>query len=151
MTEVQKTALQGKSLLLYDGLCGLCNRVVLFLLKRDHSGRLLYAPMRSRLGREMLAKYGQTPEKLESVALILHANTPEEKFLHHSTAVAHALLLLGGLWAFTGRMLLVFPNFLRDAGYGFISRIRYRIFGKYDQCPLPTAEQRARFLALDEC
>jgi predicted DCC family thiol-disulfide oxidoreductase YuxK len=123
----------------FDGVCGFCNFWVDFLLARDRKGRLRFAPLQGETARALLSP--TDVEQLHSLVLW----TPQSA-CRKSTAVAQILRSIGGWWAVCGTMLRVIPPPLRDFGYDFVARRRYRIFGKKDACRMPTPEERARFL-----
>jgi predicted DCC family thiol-disulfide oxidoreductase YuxK len=147
MTDAERSAIEGRGLLLYDGVCALCNGAVVFLMKRDTLDRLRYAPLQSSLGREVLARFGIRTFP-DGVVLVTGALTASERIYQRSEAVVAALEFLGSPWPAAGRILSLIPRNLRDWGYGIIARLRYRIFGRYDTCPLPSAEQRGRLLGM---
>jgi predicted DCC family thiol-disulfide oxidoreductase YuxK len=155
MTDTDRNAIQGRALLLYDGVCAVCNGVVQFLMKRDRLDRFRYAPLQSGLGREVLARLN-IHEFPDGVMLLTDALTPGEHLYQRSDAVAAGLELLGGpagsggLWRLVGRALRLLPRPLRDWGYGIVARFRYRLFGRYDTCPIPPPEQRNRLLGVYE-
>ena len=149
MTEVERNAIDGRALLLYDGVCALCNGVVQFLMTRDRLDRFRYAPLQSDLGREVLARFGIYAFP-DGVMLLTYALTPAERLYQRSDAVAVALELLGRSWRLVGRVLKLLPRALRDWGYGVVARFRYRVFGRYDTCPIPAQEQRSRQLGVHE-
>jgi predicted DCC family thiol-disulfide oxidoreductase YuxK len=149
MTEAERDAIEGRALLLYDGVCALCNGVVKFLLKHDSRDRFRYTPLQSGLGREVLARF-DIHTFPDGVMLVTDALTPKEHLYRRSDAVAVALQLLGGVWRVLGRLLGLVPRPLRDWGYGIVARFRYRLFGRYDTCPLPPPEQRSRLLGVYE-
>jgi predicted DCC family thiol-disulfide oxidoreductase YuxK len=149
MTSAERNAIEGRALLLYDGVCALCNGVVHLLMKHDRLDRFRYAPLESNLGREMLARFGIRTFP-DGVVLVTDALTPEERVYHRSDAVAASLQRLEPPWRLAGKMLAMLPRPLRDWGYGVVARFRYRIFGRYDTCPLPTPEQRDRLLGVQD-
>lgn len=149
MTETERNAIEGRALLLYDGVCALCNGVVHFLLKRDRLDRFRYAPLQSDLGREVLARF-DIHTFPDGVMLLTDALTPSEHLYQRSDAVAASLQLLGASWRLTGKSLALVPRPLRDWGYGVVARFRYRLFGRYDTCPVPPPEQRSRLLGVYE-
>jgi predicted DCC family thiol-disulfide oxidoreductase YuxK len=150
MTEAESNAIRGRALLLYDGVCALCNGVVKFLMKRDKLDRFRYAPLQSDLGREVLARFGIDVFP-DGVVLMADALTPGERLYQRSDAVAEAMELLAtGWWRFAGRTLRLVPRRLRDWVYGIVARFRYRVFGRYDTCPIPPPEQRGRLLGVYE-
>jgi len=145
MTELERNAIQGRALLLYDGVCALCNGVVQFLIKRDRLDRFRFAPLQSGLGREVLARF-DIHFFPEGVMLLTDSLTPSEHLYQRSDAVAEALQRLSAPWRLAGRALRLVPGPLRDWGYGIVARFRYRLFGRYDTCPIPPPEQRGRLL-----
>jgi predicted DCC family thiol-disulfide oxidoreductase YuxK len=150
MTDVERNAMEGRALLLYDGVCALCNGVVQFLMKRDRLDRFRYAPLQSGLGREVLARF-DIHEFPDGVMLLSDVLTPGERLYQRSDAVALALERLGSRWwGLVGRMLRLVPHGLRDWCYGIVARFRYRVFGRYDTCPVPSPEQRGRLLGVYE-
>jgi predicted DCC family thiol-disulfide oxidoreductase YuxK len=132
-------------ILLYDGVCGLCNRFVQFILRRD-GGEFRFAPLQSPFAAPILARHGANPANLDTVYVVLHYNENDEALLDRSDAVVFVLRQIGGGWELVGRVLAVTPRRLRDWGYRIVARHRYRIFGRFDACPAPTPETRARFL-----
>jgi predicted DCC family thiol-disulfide oxidoreductase YuxK len=149
MTEPEHIEIEGRALLLYDGVCALCNGVVQFFLKHDKLEKLRYAPLQSPLGREMLAHF-QINTLPDGVILVTDALTRRERLYHRSDAVAAALQLLPGTWRLVGRSLSLIPRRMRDFAYGIIARMRYRLFGRYTTCPIPPANQRSRLLGVYE-
>jgi predicted DCC family thiol-disulfide oxidoreductase YuxK len=149
MNEVERKAIEGRALLLYDGVCALCNGVVKFLMKRDRGDRFRFAPLQSELGREMLARF-DIHTFPDGVVLITGALTPAERIYRRSDAVQESLRQLDEPWKQMGKALNVLPRFLREWGYSVIARYRYRLFGRYNACPVPSPEQRSRLLGVYE-
>jgi len=151
MTQTEQSAIEGRGLLLYDGVCALCNGVVQFLLNRDGRGVLRFAPLQSSLGRETLGRFH--PQSVpDGVVLVADALTARERIYYRSDAVAAALEMLPSPWRLVGRVLRLVPRSLREFGYGVVARIRYRLFGRYDVCPLPPPGMRDRLLgANNDC
>jgi len=127
-------------LLLFDGVCNLCDGAVQFLLKRDRRGLIHFASIQSDLGSELYRQHGLDPERPNTMLLI----TPKGVF-HQSDAALEIAGLLGGVWRLA-RIFKFLPRSVRDSMYLFIADHRYRWFGKKDQCLLPRPEWRARFL-----
>lgn len=130
-------------LLLYDGLCPLCNGAVRFILRHDRRGAVRFAPLESAAGREARRRHG-VPDDADSLVLLVDGIDGTQRALLRSDAVLALLDVIGGLWS----VLLLFrvaPRPFRDALYSFIARRRYRWFGRYDACPLPPTEHRSRF------
>ncbi len=132
-------------ILLFDGVCGLCNGLVKFVLKRDRTGRIRFAPLQGKAAAEILARHGKDPRDLDTVYLVLDPFTPQERLLVKGRAICTLLQRLGGVWTIPalGRFL---PRALVDFFYDVVAKNRYRWFGKLEACPVPTKEQLARFL-----
>ena len=133
-------------ILLYDGVCGLCNRSVQFILRRDRKAIFRFASLQNPFAQTILARHGADPADLDTVYLVVNYNQPDEALLARSDAVADVLRRLGGVWSVFAAALRLVPRPLRHWGYSLVARNRYRIFGHYDTCPLPTPETRSRFL-----
>ena len=132
-------------IILYDGVCGLCNRLTRFVLARDRPGRFRFAALQSAFASEILARHGRDPRDLDTLYLVIAHGRPEERLLQKSDAALWILRELGGPWRAAGALRVV-PRWVRDLGYDLVARIRYRLFGRYDSCPLPEPRHRARFL-----
>jgi predicted DCC family thiol-disulfide oxidoreductase YuxK len=138
------------ALMLYDGLCGFCNWSVRWVIKRDRHDRFRFAPLQSALAEVVFARHGIDPQAMlaaNTVYLVLGYDLPGEQLLCRSDVTVQVLRLLGGGWELVGRLLGAVPRFMRDGVYGLIARIRFRIAGRYDSCPLPSVAERAKFLA----
>lgn len=127
-------------LLLFDGICHLCDASVRFIVKRDPQGKIEFAPIQSALGSQLYAQHGLDPAAPNAMLFL----TPRGAF-KASDAALEIARTLGGVW----KLALIFkllPRALRDAAYYFIARNRYRWFGKDESCMIPTAELKARML-----
>lgn len=133
-------------ILLYDGVCGLCNRLVQFVIKRDARDHFRFASLQSDFAARILQRHGLDPRDLDTVYLITDYDQPGQRLAARSDAVIAVLRQLGEFWCAMGLLLQVLPPWLRDWGYGLVARIRYRKFGKYDTCPLPEEKQGHKFL-----
>jgi len=133
-------------IILYDGVCGLCNRLVQFLLKHDKQGRLRFASLQSDFAAKVLHRHGIDPKDLDTLHVIENYEQPGERVLQRSNAILRASRELGGFWSVSAVAASVIPRALRDVVYRFVARNRYRVFGKYDTCMLPEPNQRSRFL-----
>jgi predicted DCC family thiol-disulfide oxidoreductase YuxK len=131
--------------LLYDGVCGLCNRLVQFVLKHDTHARFRFASLQSDYAIRILQRHGLDPQDLNTLYVV---EEPGERLTARSDAVIFSLHELGGFWRAVSIALRIFPKLLRDWGYGAIARHRYRIFGKYQSCPLPERKYEDRFLGM---
>lgn len=137
-------------ILLYDGVCGLCNRFVQFILRRDRDGIFRFASLQSALAAHILARHNTSPADLDTVYVVVNSDPqrPPQLLLSRSDAVLFVLKQLGALWRSVAFLLQLLPKFARDLAYNAIARHRYRIFGKYESCALPSAQDRSRFLDL---
>ncbi len=127
-------------ILLFDGVCNLCNGFVQFVIKRDHAGKFKFAALQSNAGREQLKRFGLPEKYMESFIYIRG-----DKYFRKSTAVLNMLKDLGGGWRLTSGFIII-PAFIRDFFYDIVSKTRYKIFGKRDACMIPTADLQKRFL-----
>lgn len=134
------------SVVFYDGVCGLCNRLVRFLLRRDRHGRLLFAPLQGELARSALAEHRADPSDLDTVYVLAHRNSPSQRVLSRSQAVLYALEQLGGGWRLAAKAAGLVPAPLADLLYRVVAKTRYRVFGQMTSCPVPPLEWRDRFL-----
>ena len=129
----------------YDGVCGLCNRLVRFLLKRDRHDRLRFASLQSEFAASLLKRHGLDSRDLDTVYLVLDYKQSSERVLARSDAILYLLRQLGGVWGIAG-LGRVLPKWVRDGVYKIIAGNRYRVFGKYDTCLLPEEKHRHKFL-----
>lgn len=132
--------------LLYDGVCALCNRLVKFVLKRDAQGQFHFASLQSRYAAEVLRRHGLDPQDLDTFYIVLEPGGEGERVLPRSEAGLEVLRRLGGGWRVGSALARIFPRCVRDFVYNRIARNRYQVFGKYEVCPLPPPEVRGRFI-----
>jgi predicted DCC family thiol-disulfide oxidoreductase YuxK len=133
-------------IVLYDGVCALCNWLVQFVIKRDPEDRIRFASLQSGFAANILTRHNADLSDFDTMYTVLNHSQPDEKLAARSDAAIAILLELGGIWRALGGTLRVLPEWLRDWGYGRIARDRYRIFGKYDQCLMPEERYRHKFL-----
>lgn len=133
-------------IVLYDGVCGLCNRSVQFLLKHDKAGRFRFASLQSDFAGKVLGRHGLDPKDLDTVHVVVNYDQPDEHVLQRSDAVLRAGRELGGIWGASASIAKVIPRAIRDVVYRYVATNRYRMFGKYETCMLPDPSQRSRFL-----
>ena len=138
----RNTSTQNKSaragVVFFDGVCGLCNRVVDFLIKKDHNDFFRYAPLQGETAKELLSQSVLT--NIDTI-IYLEGNRIYEK----SDAAILILFRLGGFWK-TAAALKIIPRFIRDSVYDYIAKKRYGWFGKRESCRMPTAEDREKIL-----
>src|SRR6266576_3234595 len=130
---------------LYDGVCGLCNRLVQFILRRDHADQFRFASLQSPLAAEILQRHAIAPD-LSTVYVVLDYQRPSEHLLARSSAILFVLQELRQPWPLLGKVGYLVPRFCGDSLYDRIASNRYRTWGKYDTCPLPDPNQRHKFL-----
>lgn len=133
---------QDHPLILYDGVCGLCNRSVQFVIKRDPQAHFRFAPLQSDLAKQLLANDPASAANGDLASVIL---IESGKIYHRSTAALRIAAHLNAAWPLLSALRLI-PRPLRDAAYNFIAQHRYQWFGKQETCQLPTPAQQNRFL-----
>ncbi len=126
-----------EKIVFFDGVCGLCNRFIDFLLRYDSRKKLYFAPLQ---GHTAAKKLTLESEELESIVFF-----NGEQFYLRSRAVLEILWELNGIWR-VFYIFIMIPSFIRDAIYDFVARNRYKIFGQRDSCRLPNQEEIAHFL-----
>ncbi len=129
-------------ILLYDGVCGFCNKSVQRVLALDKKGTMKFAPLQSKYAEEVIARHNL--KNIDSVVYVDKSSATERVFIRSDAALQIASYL-GGVW----KLLLAFymiPRPIRDFCYDLFAKHRYRFFGKYDSCMLPPPEIRSRFL-----
>jgi predicted DCC family thiol-disulfide oxidoreductase YuxK len=134
-----------KAIVLYDGVCGLCNRAVQFLLKRDRHDRLQFASLQSDVAARVLQRHGMDPKSLDTVYAVLNYGEPNETLLAKGDAFLFFTKVIGGIWS-VARVGRIIPRRIRNWLYDFIARHRYQVFGKSESCMLPDPKQRHKFL-----
>jgi predicted DCC family thiol-disulfide oxidoreductase YuxK len=144
-----------RMLVIFDGHCGYCNRAVRWFLRRDRDDSLRFVASESPTVAEFLTRHGisETDRGLGSstispstILVVRHPGRADEQVLVRSEA---ALAMLGALpspWPAVAAVMKVIPRPVRDLGYRLVARYRYRIWGRLETCPIPTAEERSRFL-----
>ncbi|MCP3101108.1 thiol-disulfide oxidoreductase DCC family protein [Myxococcus sp. K15C18031901] len=130
-----------KPVVLFDGVCNLCNGAVNFIIDRDPGAHIRFAALQSEQAAALLAPLGRVPE-MDPQSFIL---VEDGRVYERSTAALRVVRRLSGAWKLLYAFMLV-PRPLRDVVYGLIARNRYRLFGKAEACRMPTPELRARFL-----
>lgn len=130
-------------ILLYDGVCGLCNRLVQFTLRHDHHDVFRFASLQSAFAQELLQRHSACTADLHTFYVV--APQPAEHLVARSDAVTFVLQNLGGRWAVVAAFGRILPRSLRDTLYNLIARNRYKLFGKFDTCPLPDPRHRHKF------
>jgi len=132
-----------KQLILFDGVCNLCNSSVLYVIKRDKKNKFIFAPLQSDIGKEVIREFNIDSNKTDSILLY----KPETNALKHkSSAAIHIAKYLG----FPSNLMIVFfivPTFIRNWVYDYVAKNRYKWYGKKDACMIPTPELQSKFIA----
>ena len=129
-----------RAVIVFDGVCVLCNGWVHFLLRHDRQGRYRFAAMQSPGGRALLAGHGLDPDDPASFLLV-----DAQRAWTDTEAIVRVVSGLGGFWRAV-RLVLLLPRPVRDRIYRLVARNRYRWFGRREACLVPAAEQRGRFV-----
>lgn len=131
--------------LLYDGVCAVCNKTVQTILKHDRQGTMRFAALQSDYGRRALERHTEFKDTDSVILLEATHEDGEEHAYARSTAALKVASYLGGIWK-VFLIAYILPRPFRDALYDFVARNRYRIFGRHESCMLPPPNSRARFL-----
>ena len=131
-----------KNIILFDGICNMCNAVVLTLIKFDKKGIFLFCPLQSEFGEKISKKIQINSLKMDSIILF----TSNTSYYKKSTAALKIMNLLGGFWKIT-TIFIIFPETFRNYIYDFIAKNRYKWFGKREVCMLPSDQIKDRFLS----
>jgi predicted DCC family thiol-disulfide oxidoreductase YuxK len=130
--------------LLYDGVCGVCNGAVRTILRFDRHGTLRFAALDSDFARDIIARHPRLAG-LDSVVFVRDPGGPTETVSTESAALLQVADYLGGYWKLATAARVI-PAFVRDRLYAAFAAVRYHVGGKYDSCPIPSPEVRGRFL-----
>ncbi len=131
-----------KTIVLFDGVCKLCNSTVRFIIRNDQAERFQFAAQQSVAGQKLLAQHNiATSQALAGSVVVIEG----ERVWLESDAAFHILWRLGGVWSIPA-VLWFLPKRLRDWAYRLVARNRYRLFGRRESCMVPTPELKKRFL-----
>lgn len=134
------------AVIVFDGVCVLCNGWVRFLLRHDRAHRYRFAAMQSDSGRRLLAMHGLDPDDPASLLLIEGGGSADGGGAWtDSDAIRRVLVGLGGAWR-SAQLIALVPRVVRDPLYRLVARNRYRWFGRHDRCLLPSADEQPRFI-----
>lgn len=136
----QNENLPEKPVLLFDGVCNLCNGVVQFVINHDTRGQFRFASLQSEAGQALLRQHRLSTTNFDTFILL-----EEGRIFTRSSAALRIARKLNGFWPLL-YMFMVIPKFIRDFFYNLVSRNRYRWFGQQEACMLPTPELKSRFL-----
>ncbi len=132
---------KGKKVILFDGVCNLCNSAINLIIQRDKKRVFLYASLQSSIGKQLAAERRIDLSKVDSILLI----EPGNAYYQKSSAALHIAKQLSGGYPILAAFLII-PTAIRDVIYDIIARNRYRWFGKKEHCMIPTPELKALFL-----
>ncbi|MGE3608649.1 MAG: thiol-disulfide oxidoreductase DCC family protein [Bacteriovoracaceae bacterium] len=127
-----------KRVIFFDGLCGLCNGFVNFILKIDRNNNFIFSPLQSEFAIQTLPQ--ELTHDLKTIVVLIDGQTFKK-----AQAVFAVFNEIGGIWKMIS-LLKILPNFLLDFVYDLVASNRYQFFGKKDSCRLPTPEERKRFI-----
>ena len=131
---------ESPNIVIFDGVCNLCNWSVQFIIKRDPKAVFKFASLQSEFGTAVAQKYRLSSENPESVLLL-----KDGELLSKSSAVLAITAELNGIWKFLA-VFRFLPQGIRDRIYDWIANNRYQCFGKRDECMTPTEETKTRFI-----
>jgi predicted DCC family thiol-disulfide oxidoreductase YuxK len=135
----------GRHLLLYDGVCGLCDVLVQAVLARDRRVLFHFASLQSAAARATLDRFGSNPDELTTFYVVTNYRDAKPIQLTKGRAALFVITALGWPWKVAG-LLKILPDRVLDGIYDLIARHRYRIFGRYETCLVPRPEYRSRFI-----
>ena len=130
-----------KKIILFDGICNLCNSAVQYIIKRDKDDEFRFATLQGEIGQQLINERNIDTSKLDSIILIESGIAYYSK----STAALKISQSFGGFWKMAYVLKLI-PRQLRDIVYDWMARNRYGWYGKKEECMVPTPELRAKFL-----
>lgn len=133
---------QNKKIIMFDGVCNLCNTFVQFVIKYDKNDNFRFVSLESKMGQEILEHLELKNKNIDSVVFF----APNVAYYIKSNAALEILKTLGGFFKIS-ILLKIFPRFIRDYVYDFIAKNRYEWFGKKESCMIPTLELKSKFLA----
>jgi predicted DCC family thiol-disulfide oxidoreductase YuxK len=140
MSEAAEIRLPDGPIVLYDGVCGMCNRLVQFIVRRDRRGKFRFAALQGETAQALLRRHGLRTDDFDSAVLV-----EDGRAYLRSRAILRIARGLGGVWSAAAPFALL-PAPLLDFFYDRVANNRYRVFGRSDACMLPPPEMRARFL-----
>jgi len=130
-----------KKIILFDGVCNLCNSSVQFVIQHDKKDVFRFVALQSELGQEILKHIGVNPKKIDSIILY----DPGVAYYYKSKAALEIAKNLGGFWHF-GTIFRIIPTGISNQLYDYIAKNRYKWYGKKESCMIPTAELKSKFL-----
>ncbi|CAM3932004.1 thiol-disulfide oxidoreductase DCC family protein [Flavobacterium cucumis] len=132
---------QDKKIILFDGVCNLCDSSVQYVIKHDKKDRFRFVPLESELGQKILKHIGINPIHTDSIVLY----EPGISYYYKSTAALEIAKGLSGIFTLAA-VFKILPTGIRDAVYDYVAKNRYNWYGKKEACMIPTPELKAKFL-----
>lgn len=133
---------QNKKIVLFDGVCNLCDGTVQFLIRHDKKDVFRFAALQSEIGKAILSRIGVDPARVDSIVLY----EPGKAFYLRSSAALEIAQGLGGFYKVAATISKILPASIRDSIYDWVARNRYRWYGKTETCMMPTPETTSKFL-----
>ncbi|WP_340198538.1 thiol-disulfide oxidoreductase DCC family protein [Ascidiimonas sp. W6] len=133
---------QDKKIILFDGVCNLCNGAVLYIIKRDRKDVFRFAALQSKIGKKLIEERNIDTEKIDSIILV----DPGVAYYTRSTAALEIAKEFGGIWILLKPFEYILPEGVRDGIYKLIAKNRYKWFGKKESCMIPTPALKSKFL-----
>lgn len=130
-----------KKIILFDGVCNLCDATVQFVIKHDKHDVFRFVALQSELGQEIIRYIGVDTSKTDSIILY----EPGHAYYYKAEAAIRIAKELGGVYSLMG-MFSVLPNWFSNKVYDYVARNRYKWYGKKEECMIPTPEMKAKFL-----
>ncbi len=130
--------------MLYDGVCGFCSQSVQVIIKLDKRGVIKFAPLQGQFGQAAKLRHPEI-ENVDSVIILEKMVDSSERVFVRSDAILQILHHLGGIWRLF-KIAYIVPRSFRDFLYDLFARNRYKVFGKYESCMIPSPKVRARFI-----
>lgn len=137
---MNKESRSDEFVLLFDGVCNLCNGAVGFILKHDRRGQIKFCPLQSEKGKALMLQHDLDSEQLDTLVYLKQGVA-----LVKSRAVISVLADMGWIWK-SGNLFKIIPPVIGDFIYGMVAKFRYRVFGKREQCMVPSDKLKARFI-----
>lgn len=130
-----------KKIILFDGVCNLCNNSIVKVIKHDRENKFVFASLQSAIGNEITQYLGIDTSKIDSIILY----EPNVAYYIKSTAALHIMNEFGGFWKLS-QLFYIFPEVIRNVVYDFVAKNRYKWYGKKESCMIPTKEIESKFL-----
>lgn len=141
MTSLEEQLPKNKQIILFDGVCNLCNASINYVIDRDHRDIFRFVSLQSDLGQTIQRYLGIAEDNLDSIILYI----PKEAYYTKSSAALKVMKEFKGLWKLM-QVFTIIPKSIRNLVYDFVAKNRYKWYGKQEHCRIPTPELKAKFL-----